>query len=90
MDLTAILPLLLSKNKGDLPSSDLISLLSKKDKSSDELIDNLIQKSGAPKQMASVLSALNNSKQKKPERFDPILGFVNDDILGKMTRYFYS
>lgn len=40
--------------------------------------------------MASVLtSALGskNSKKNKAEGFKPVLGFVNNEILGKLTKY---
>ncbi len=75
MDVSAILPLLLSKRNGKTDSS--------------ELLGELLKSSGAPPEMASVINAVRKGDdRKKAERFSPILGFVNDDILGKLTRWF--
>ena len=90
MDLSAILPLLLSKNNISSDKMDLISLLTKKDKSSEELLDAVMKNNGTPAKMASVISSINNSSNRAKENFTPILPFVNDEILGKMTRFFFS
>ena len=76
MDLSAILPLLLSKRDGKSNSS--------------ALINELLKSSGAPPEAVAVMRAAtaNSEQKKKSERFTPILGFVNDEILGKLTRWF--
>ncbi len=75
MDLSAILPLILSKRGGKTDNS--------------VLINELLKNSGAPPEAVAIMkSAGFNGQNKKSERFSPILGFVDDEILGKLTRWF--
>ena len=75
MDLSAILPLLLSKRNGKSDNS--------------ALLNELLKNSGVPPEAVAVMKTMGESQKKqKTERFSPILSFVNDDILGKLTRWF--
>lgn len=93
MDLTTILPLLMmsggSKSQNN-KLAPLLSLLGNGSKPNEaELIGQLLGEKGGSPEMAAVLSKVLSDKKptKKAEGFDPILGFVNDDILGKLTKY---
>ena len=75
MDLSAILPLLLSKRSGKTDNS--------------ALLNELLKNSGVPPEAVAVMKSMGETpKKQKTERFAPILSFVNDDILGKLTRWF--
>lgn len=73
MDLSSVLSLLATnKANGDL--SSLLSLLANKgDGNSDKLLSMLLDKT------------IKSKQERKPKM--QIYGFVNDDILGKITRY---
>lgn len=101
MDLGSLLPLLFmnrgNKNsdtadKGDDTASAFMKMMSKGEKPSEaDILSTLLKKEGGSPEMAAVLSnALKDrdKQKKKAEGFAPVLGFINDDILGKLTKYF--
>ena len=101
MDLGSLLPLLFmnrgNKNSdtadiGDDTASAFMKMMSKGEKPSEaDILSTLLKKEGGSPEMAAVLSnALKDrdKQKKKAEGFTPVLGFINDDILGKLTKYF--
>ena len=96
MDLSTILPLLMmgggAKNQNN-KLAPLLSMLAKGEKPNEtELIGKMLGSNGGSPEMAAVLSSVlsKNKTTKKAEGFAPILGFVNDDILGKLTKFMNS
>ena len=100
MDLSSLLPLLFmnrgGKNDGTADKNDdaalFMKMMGKGEKPSEaDILSTLLKKEGGSTQIAAELSnALKdrNKKKKKAEGFTPVLGFINDDILGKLTKYF--
>lgn len=86
-----------SAARGNKQSEVLSSILggaAKGDKQS-EMIGALMKARGAPPEVAAVLSsALGNAQARRRDRADravgfaPVMDFINDDILGKLTKYF--
>ncbi len=85
MDLSEILPLLLKP--GDDTTAMLIKMLQGGDKT--DAVSAMLGKNASP-EMASVLGAMmsQNKHKQKAEGLRPILGFVDNDNLGILTRYF--
>lgn len=94
MDLGAILPLLLAGKKeksGDFTAALITSILQGKKLSQKDLLGTVIKARGGSPEMAEALSsAMENGGRARPTKtgFTPLLGFVNDDILGKMTKFY--
>ncbi|MBQ8882600.1 MAG: hypothetical protein IJY70_04320 [Clostridia bacterium] len=75
MDISTIASLLGKNGKTDDKFGDLLALLSgAKDTKPDALFTTL-------------LGQMIKNNTTKPKRKTSVLGFVNDDILGKITRY---
>lgn len=95
MDLSAILPLIMMKNNGantDM-ANILMGMMSGKKQSESEILGQILKSQGGSPEMAAILQTAmkaqsERSATKKAEGFGPVLGFVNDDILGKMTKFF--
>ena len=93
MDIMTILPLLLA-GKGGGKNSETLALLLKtmgSGKKPDEsaIVDEMLKKSGCAPETA-VLNAAMKNRTEKPRRsvgLRSVLGIVNDEILGKITKY---
>ncbi|MFR1565609.1 MAG: hypothetical protein ACLSUT_04135 [Christensenellales bacterium] len=93
MDLSSILPLLFM-NKGNKPddaTATLLKMMTKGEQPAEsDILGALLKNQGGSQEMASVLSSAlssKSSKKNKADGFKPVLGFVNNEILGKLTKY---
>lgn len=85
MDISTLLPLLLAgSGRGNGDATMLTNLLLHRNADPSELIKS----SGASPEVAAALSSAISKSRAKELGLKPILGFVNDEILGKLTRWF--
>ncbi len=94
MDIMTILPLLLAGKSGGKKSETLALLLktmgSGKKPDESAIMDEMLKKSGCAPETAAVLNAAMKNRTEKPRRsvgLRSVLGIVNDEILGKITKY---
>lgn len=94
MDMSILLPLLLAGKSGG-KNSETLALLMKtlgqgKKPDESELVGEMLKNGGYPPETAAVLNAAMKNRGAKPRKaagFRSVLGIVNDEILGKITKY---
>ena len=94
MDMSILLPLLLA-GKGGGKNSETLALLMKtigqgKKPDESELVGEMLKNGGYPPETAAVLNAAMKNRGAKPRKtagLRSVLGIVNDEILGKITKY---
>ena len=94
MDMSILLPLLLAGKSGG-KNSETLALLMKtlgqgKKPDESELVGEMLKNGGYPPETAAVLNAAMKNRSAKPRKaagLRSVLGIVNDEILGKITKY---
>lgn len=94
MDMSMLLPLLLS-GKGGGKNNETLALLMKmmgsgKKPDESELVGEMLKNGGYSPETAAVLNAAMKNRGKSARKsvgLRSILGIVNDEILGKITKY---
>ena len=94
MDMSILLPLLLS-NKGGGKNSEALALLMRmtaqgKKPDESELVGEMLKNGGYSPETAAMINAAMKNRGGKPRKsvgLRSILGVVNDEILGKITKY---
>lgn len=94
MDMSILLPLLLAGKSGG-KNSETLALLMKtlgqgKKPDESELVGEMLKNGGYPPETAAVLNAAMKNRGAKPRKaagLRSVLGIVNDEILGKITKY---
>lgn len=94
MDMSMLLPLLLS-GKGGGKNNETLALLMKmmgsgKKPDESELVGEMLKNGGYSPETAAVLNAAMKNRGKSTRKsvgLRSILGIVNDEILGKITKY---
>lgn len=80
------------KGKGGIDSMELIQSMLKGDGVDNSSIISALAKNSGNPQMATVLSLAETLNKKKPTTqptgLAPIIPFVNNDIMGKLTKFF--
>lgn len=94
MDMSMLLPLLLSKKGGGKNNETLAFLIkmmsSGKKTDESELVSEMLKNGGYSPETAAVLNAAMKSRGKPTRKsvgLRSVLGIVNDEILGKITKY---